>query len=257
MNLVRRMNAVLKNLRDDARYYNVYILAKLGKLLLPEYRFKWPHMAWWLDTSFSAYLARFDELEGFNTDRRWMIYQLLRLIENVAGDTAECGVFKGAASYLICKANLGSRRYGRHHFMFDSFEGVSEPGTKDGTYWTKGALACDVESVKHNLSEFPASSYHKGWIPERFCDAEDHRFAFVHIDVDLYEPTYESISFFYPRLSPGGLLVCDDYGFTSCPGASEAIDEFLKDKPEKMIALCSGGGFLIKGTATSAHFDPS
>jgi predicted O-methyltransferase YrrM len=69
----------------------------------------------------------------------------------------------------------------------------------------------------------------------------------VHIDVDLYNPTKDSLEFFCPRLRPGGIIVCDDYGFSSCPGATAACNEFLADKPEKMIGLSDGGGFLFKG----------
>ena len=58
------------------------------------------------------------------------------------------------------------------------------------------------------------------------------------------------MAFFYPRLVPGGIVVCDDYGFPTCPGATSAVDEFLADKPEKMLSLASGGGFAIKGIAT-------
>jgi O-methyltransferase len=89
-------------------------------------------------------------------------------------------------------------------------------------------------------------SWHPGWIPTRFHDAGDRRFAFVHIDVDLEQPTRDSIEFFYPRLNPGGILLCDDYGFAACPGATRAIDEFLAHKPEKIVALASGGGFIVK-----------
>ena len=73
----------------------------------------------------------------------------------------------------------------------------------------------------------------------------------VHVDVDLYEPTLASLAFFYPRMNPGGVMVCDDYGFTTCPGATKAVDEFLHDKPEKMIALPNGGGFFIAGVSTA------
>jgi hypothetical protein len=52
-------------------------------------------------------------------------------------------------------------------------------------------------------------------------------------------------------MNKGGLILCDDYGFTSCPGATKAINEFLQDKKEKMISLSGGGGFFIKGTETS------
>ena len=85
----------------------------------------------------------------------------------------------------------------------------------------------------------------KGWIPSRFDEVSHRRFAFVHIDVDLYEPTRDSIAFFYSRLSEGGILLIDDYGFSTCPGATRAVDE--AGLSHTMIALSDGGGFLIKG----------
>ena len=94
----------------------------------------------------------------------------------------------------------------------------------------------------------------KGWIPERFPDVEDRKFSFLHIDIDLYEPTRDSVAFFYPRMSDGGIILCDDYGSTFCSGATKAIDEYLADKPEKMISLSGGGGFLIKGCPTAMPY---
>jgi hypothetical protein len=107
--------------------------------------------------------------------------------------------------------------------------------------------------VRQNLGEFSAYEFHKGWIPDRFVDVAEKHFAFVHIDVDLYQPTLDSLKFFYSRMNPGGIILCDDYGFTTCPGATKAVNELLADKPENMVALPGGGGFLIKGTPTSPH----
>jgi hypothetical protein len=101
------------------------------------------------------------------------------------------------------------------------------------------------------LARFANVQVYRGWIPQRFGEVAARRFSFVHIDVDLYEPTRDSIEFFYPRLAPGAVLVCDDYGIVTCPGATKAIEDFLRDKPEKMLALTDGGGFFIKGVATS------
>ncbi len=226
------------------------MLRLIGKLLVPKYRFKWDQMAWWDNDAFTHYLTRFGELGGYNTDRRWMLSQLLRLIKDVPGDTAECGVYMGAGSWLICDANRRNPSQQRTHHIFDSFEGVSEPGEQDTAHWQAGDLACGIEAVRKNLGEFQHISLHKGWIPERFTDVADKQFAFVHIDVDLHEPTRDSMRFFYPRMSPGGTILCDDYGFATCPGATSAVDEYLQDKQEKMISLPSGGGFLIKGCVT-------
>ncbi len=220
-------------------------LLACGLLICPEYRFTWPSLNWWKDEEFNAYLKKFGELQDMNAYRRWNLGQFLRMVEEVPGDTVECGVYKGASSWLICRAN--ARQGGRIHHIFDSFEGLSEPLPLDGTHWKKNALASGEETLRENLQEFAdACRVYKGWIPERFDEVKDRRFAFVHVDVDLYEPTRDSLEFFYPRLNKGAILVCDDYGFTNNPGANKAVDDFMRDKPEKVILPSAGGCWFSK-----------
>jgi hypothetical protein len=244
---MRKLRTLLRMIWRHDPLLRFFLLQKIGAWLVPKYRFNWPQLAWWDDRKFNAYLDRFDELASNNADRHWVLAQLVRQVSDVPGDTAECGVFKGASSYLICKANLnaGDRRV---HHVFDSFAGLSEPSAVDGGFWSEGDLACSLDVVRANLSEFgdAAVRFHQGWIPDRFADVSDQRFSFVHIDVDLYEPTRDSMAFFYPRMQPGGIILCDDYGFTTCPGATAAFDDYLNDKPEPIIGLPCGGGFLIK-----------
>jgi hypothetical protein len=246
------LKALLKLIRhphdEELRFA---VVRRVARTFVPAYRFKWWHMGWWQDDTFNAYLTGVREIDGLNTDRRWMMYQLMRLVDAVPGDTAECGVFEGAGSYLMCRVNAENSRHDRTHYAFDSFEGLSSPSGEDGDYWNEGNLACGLDHVKAQLAEFESVVYCEGWIPTKFSDAEDRTFAFVHVDVDLHEPTRDSIEFFYPRMNPGGIILCDDYGLTTCPGATKAIDEFLADKPEKMLALCSGGGFFVKGCQTA------
>lgn len=244
------LNKIIRLIKSERELLPLWILRKLGALLYPGYRFKWPQLDWWGNASFNAYLDRFGERNKLNTDRRWMLYQLVRLIEKVPGDTAECGVFKGASSFLIINANSISAMT-RIHFAFDSFQGLSDPGSEDGHHWSASDLSFSEIEVVQNLGATENIRLMRGWIPERFHEVSDRQFAFVHIDVDLYRPTLDSIAFFYSRMASGGVLVCDDYGFSTCPGATLAIDEFLVDKPEKMLALPDGGGFFIKGISTS------
>ncbi len=248
---MKKLKSIVMRITDGAPLQRFEMLRRIGRILVPKYRFKWPQIQWWDHPVFNNFLIKFKEMDLPNTDRRWMLYQLMRLVENVPGDTAECGVYEGAGSFLICTLNQKNKLFRRTHFMFDSFEGLSRPLGRDGRHWKAGDLSSPLETTATNLSEFSNISIHKGWIPERFPDVENHQFSFVHIDVDLYRPTWDSMEFFYPRMNPGGLIVCDDYGFTSCPGATEACDQFLKDKNEKMIALSGGGGFLIKDLVTA------
>lgn len=227
----------------------IFLLRGISKIVLPVYRFKWPYLTWWDNKFFNEYLEIFNEINGLNTDRRWMLSQVIRLTMTVPDDTAECGVYQGSSSYIICKMNMKSSTLRMHH-IFDSFEGVSAPGSLDGGHWEKGNLSCPEDIVRKNLAEFSNIILYQGWIPGRFCEVADRKFSFVHIDVDLFEPTRDSLEFFYPRVEDGGVIICDDYGSTLCPGATKACDDFLADKPEKMLAMSGGGGFLIKGVAT-------
>jgi len=235
----------------DALAPRLRLLRLAARLLVPSYRLKWPQLDWWKNEEFTRYLVQFSELRELNTGRKWMVYQLLRLVAHIPGDTVECGVFKGATSYLICSANKQSKAGIKTHHIFDSFAGLSDPGPSDGKHWAKGDLKCEIEQVKRALSEFENINFHPGWIPQRFQDVADRKFSFVHIDVDLANPTLESLAFFYPRMQEGGIVVCDDYAMTICPGATQVVDRFLADKPEKMLMLPDGGGFFIVNTPTA------
>lgn len=247
MRILSRVVSILEKL-TKRQHLDFSLIVRFGNLIGSNYRFKWPQMDWWSCQKFNLYLEKFGEAEGFNTDRKWALSQLLRLTASVEGDTAECGVYRGASSYLICSSNQGTEK---HHFMFDSYEGLSQPKLEDGEYWSEGCLSANEDIVHQNLSTLANFSTLKGWIPEKFSEVDDRKFSFVHIDVDLYQPTKDSISFFYDRLNTGGIILCDDYGFSTCPGATRGIDEFLEDKPEKMISLSGGGGFMIRGVKTA------
>jgi O-methyltransferase len=230
------------------RYYAVKLL---GDFVFGDYRATWSELDWLNDKDFDAYLDLFDERKGFNTHRKIALWELLRLTRFVEGDTAECGVYKGASSFLICAANAENPQSPREHHLFDSFEGLSSPSEKDGSHWEAGALAAGVELVAKNLARYSDQLvFHKGWIPTQFDRVASKHFSFVHVDVDLAEPTLHCLDFFYDRLSPGAIFLCDDYAFTTCPGATEVIDSFLESKAEKMIKLPGGGGFFVKGIRT-------
>lgn len=201
-----------------------------------EYGRRWP--------GDEAFLRALEPFEGRGNrralDRKWMLDQLLKLARKVEGDTAECGTWRGGSSWLIC------RGLGRTHHAFDSFEGLSPPGPRDGSHFRKGDLAATEEEFRARMAGAGDLRVYKGWIPSRFPEAAGRRFAFVHVDVDLHDPTRDSLEFFYPRLNRGGVLLLDDYGFAICPGAREAADVFFRDKPEPVIEVPTGQGLVIK-----------
>lgn len=225
------------------RYYAGEQLARwIGDCWVPE-----DHKSWMKDESFWRAYQRLEPRNRRSAERKYAIRELVRSLGDLPGDTAECGVYEGGTSYFI----LEQRPAGPHH-LFDSFSGLSEPQPEDGVTatnvgnWRAGDLTAPLERLRKNLASFPAARLYPGWIPTRFPEVADRSFCFVHVDVDLYQPTRDSIQFFYPRLVPGGMLVCDDYGYLNCPGAKLACDELAEQVPEKWIALPTGQALLIK-----------
>ena len=213
----------------------------------PSYVFSEFGRSWLQDEEFFRYYRRFDDSNFHSADRKYLLRELLKLVHHVPGAFAECGVYRGGSAFLLCQA---AERQGREVHLFDSFSGLSAPGERDGDYWTEGALSVDEKNVRERLGAYERLiAVHAGWIPDRFADVEDSQFAFVHIDVDLYQPTADSLRFFYPRLAGGGIIVCDDYGFTTCPGARAAVDEFFADGPEPVLHLPTGQGVVIKSSS--------
>ena len=195
-----------------------------------------------------------------NFSKRLRYFSLQQLITHTLNqsetfDFVECGCWKGHSAYIISKLiNESGKKINFH--IFDSFEGLSEATTKDESFYLKDSkeknriykyFASSENIIKDVLKDFNFIKIYKGWIPNRFGEIKDEKFSFIHIDVDLFEPTFESLKFFYPRLKKGGIIVCDDYNFTDFPGAKKAWDEYFKDKSFSIFyQIPFGGCFIIK-----------
>ncbi len=199
---------------------------------------------------------------GDNFPKRYRFNSLQQVLEQVLekgvpGQVAECGCYTGHSTYIIAEILRNNNYEGAFH-IFDSFEGgLSDklPEDKEERYLEteeqilaeKMTFRSRMEDVATSLSEFDFCQFYKGWIPERFTEAESHRFSFVHVDVDLYQPTLDSLRFFFPRLEKGGAIVVDDYGYTHFPGATKAFDQVLSENDFSFFyAIPTGGAFVIK-----------
>jgi O-methyltransferase len=223
-------------------------LEKLIGMLFPGEHLSELGRSMFLDTEFSRDYEKIP-IENYRSyDRKFAMREFARLALKRHGSLAECGVYKGASAYILAKEIKALNPCAKLH-LYDSFEGLSSSSEFDGKHWTKGDLNGSLTEVQTNLAEFaPCITYHKGWIPDCFDTASDELFSFVHIDVDLHEPTRDALAYFYPRMAPLGIIICDDYGFETCPGARKAVDEFFRAKHETVLHLPTGQGIVICGT---------
>ncbi|TLU74253.1 TylF/MycF/NovP-related O-methyltransferase [Lichenicoccus roseus] len=169
----------------------------------------------------------------------FMITSLAAAQRAVGGVMAEVGVFQGCSAKLISVAGRPEQLH-----LFDTFAGLPEPDRDERRAMRKGHYAASLEAVRSYLSDQPNIVFHKGLFTGANVSCSGERFSFVHLDVDLKEGTRACLEFFYPRMLPGGVILSHDYSYLD--GVREAFQEYLADRPERVIELPSSQVMLIK-----------
>lgn len=188
-------------------------------------------------------------------DRLYTLYNMMKNLPLITAKEskvhfAEVGVHRGGGSYFIaaCAAKLGITNMQLH--SFDTFEGHAaqdiQPGM-DGAHQGGGFGNVDFEDVQQYLNAFPNVALYKGRFQDTSPQIDQKTFHFVHLDVDIYEPTLFGLEFFHSRLAKQGVMIVDDYGFTSCPGVQKAVSEFLAGQTDYFsLPLLTGQFALIR-----------
>ena len=175
--------------------------------------------------------------------RCYMLYQYSLQASRLEGDIVEVGVYKGGTARLLAMAVQPS---GRRVHLFDTFEGMpSTDPTKDEH--RKGDFSdTSLEAVKRNLAGLENVQFYPGFFPDSAPPIASLRFSLAHIDVDIYHSVLDCCEFFYARMVMGGMMIFDDYGFETCPGAKQGVDEFFHGTKERPCYLPSGQCVVVK-----------
>ena len=202
----------------------------------------------WFEEWFQDIYSKIKDHTVVTEDRCYMIHELCIYCSHYDGDFAECGVYKGGTAYLIALTLSAICIQKKELHLFDTFHGMPAIADNDPSSHKKRDFGdTRLKYTKNYLRDFPFIVYHPGIIPTTLSDIEDKNFAFIHIDVDLYQTTKECCNFFYERMVKGGIMIFDDYGFPGyCNSEKKAVDEFFSDKPEIPITLRSGQCLVIK-----------
>jgi len=191
------------------------------------------------------------------------------LLLEIPGDVVELGCCHGLGAVLIQKT-LESFNSKKQLHVYDGFQGLPEKHSKDGnTSASKGACNSNVGILTRNFEKYRAKlpKIHEGWFSDTLKTQLPDTISFAHLDGDFYTSIKESLEEVYPRLSPGALVIIDDYcgeehkentnnlakntfkqkaepryleQLDQFPGVKQACDEYFKDKPEKVSMLYSG-----------------
>jgi O-methyltransferase len=169
----------------------------------------------------------------------------------IEGDIVECGVWRGGSMMAIALALMARGDTSRHLYLYDTFEGMSEPTEHDKAL--SGELAqqqlertdrehplwavAGLEDVKANLAStgYPAERIHyvQGKVEDTIPATLPQRIALLRLDTDWYESTRHELQHLYPLLAKHGPLIIDDYGHWQ--GARQAVDEYFANAAEPVF----------------------
>lgn len=171
-----------------------------------------------------------DKVRFFN----WW-FQVERLNrDGVAGCFAELGVYKGESAAVLHHMDPN-----RKFHLFDTFKGLPPADlaheTGEAATYTPDRFAdTHVDEVLMRISGNANIFIHPGYFPDTAAPVRDEKFALVNLDADLYQPTLAALQFFYPRLSPGGVIFIHDHNH-KWEGIQKAVNEFTSNIPETPI----------------------
>lgn len=180
----------------------------------------------------------------------WRNYVLLYFAEiasHVEGDFLELGCYTGhTASRLVRKLDLGA--LGKKYYLYDLFGWVDGdehtllPGHNNSKMF---------EDVVSRFSDYPYVRVIRGSVPESFAQGFPERIAFAHIDMNHPDPEAGALEAVLPRLSSGGAVVFDDYGWWGYSAQKIAIDPIVEKHGLKLLELPTGQAVLLKPLAAT------
>ena len=172
---------------------------------------------------------------------------------NIEGDIVECGVWKGGSSMCAMLSLVQLNAANRNFFLYDTFEGMSEPSEMDANLLgvdaknllsqsektTEDVMWCyaPIDDVKNNISktQYPSNliNYVKGKVEDTIPNTLPDKIAILRLDTDWYESTYHELVHLFPKLVTGGVIIIDDYGHWK--GAREAVDQYFKEQGVQIL----------------------
>lgn len=206
----------------------------------------------WLDDK--SFMATYEIIKPCTLVDIYRCYELWNLVAQLApieGDVLEVGVFRGGTGCMMAN-RLRFVSPAKNMILCDTFSGVVKAGPKDTTYVGGEHADTSMQIVQDLAAKLGVGNIrcHQGIFPEQTgYRVSNRKFSLCHIDVDVYESARDVINWVWPRLSVGGCVVFDDYGFLHCEGVTRLVNENMILPGVIIVYNLNGHAIVVKTKA--------
>ncbi len=161
--------------------------------------------------------------------RLFDLYTYAKQCKKVPGCFLEVGVANGGSGALLSAI---AKDQNKKCYLADTWEGVVKSGEKDTTFSGGEFDYAETEVVLHLLSGLNTlNNTHllKGIFPDETADKIDENISLIHVDVDTYQSCKDVFEWAKSKMSIGGVIVFDDYGFLGLEGVTRFANELMED----------------------------
>ena len=166
-----------------------------------------------------------------------ILNELIKTLNSVDGDAVEFGCFQGTTSVHLAHFLAPTNK---QLYVYDSFAGLPAKTEKDaspaGEQFKEGELLATKKQLILNFKKarVPLPHIKKAWFSELIETDVPDMISFAFLDGDYYDSVLDPLKLIWPKLSPGAVVVVDDYANEALPGAARAVDEWLKTHPARL-----------------------
>jgi O-methyltransferase len=187
-------------------------------------------------------------------DDRWVVHVALWAATQAArlpGDFVECGVDTGVLSVAICEG-LDFNRLDKDFWLFNTYKGIPDAQMTEaerngiGGWHNRGSYSECFAQAAANFASWPRCKLVRGAVPATLeAFPLDRRVADLSIDMNIVMPEIAAIEFFWDRMTPGGIVLPDDYGWATHAAQRVAFDAFARAHDAMILSVPTGQGIMI------------
>ena len=167
----------------------------------------------------------------------WAAQQSLR----IEGDFVECACYKGISARIVCDYVEFEKR-DKKYYLYDLFEHSSEM-----EHHSMPEHGTDLYTlVKQRFADLPQVHVTQGAVPEILHRVSPEKIAFLHLDLNNAPAEIGALELLFDRVSTGGVIILDDYGWLAYRAQKEAEDPFFEKRGYRVLELPTGQGLVIK-----------